>query len=762
MTLRRPRRSSVIILLIAGLFGAILLLPAIGGPIDRALDPLRFAARASTASRTVAVVEMDAASVAEIQSWPWPRRHYARLIDALRKAGAAAIVFDVDFSSRSNDADDSLMADALARSGGIVALPTFAQKAGGNDTRSLDALPIPAFRPYVSLASVSMAPDIDGIVRSMPMATITAGIPRPTLSSYIAATSGKADDSFPIDLSIDPASIPRLSFASVMHGQFDHAAVRGNTVLIGTTAIEMGDRYAVPRWGVLPGVVIQALAAETLIAGVPTEGPAAIPMLAALLLGIIMLWRRRTLGLVLTTTCALVALIGGVLTAQYAMRLDFPIASGLGTIFLVVAGCVVRDIVRRFRTQSRIDDQTALPNRTAFLKRLFHNPVDVAVVQIANLDAITAVLGPDELKHVLIRTAERLNFASADDAVYRTRGHHLAYVVSADQQLDDAMVGLRAVLLQPVEVGGRKIDVLAFVGVARGRNPEQLLADAALAAEQAQAANTFWKRSATDHAGLERTLSLMSDLDDAMAAGHIEVFYQPKLSLKTNTVSSVEALVRWRDPKRGFVGPDQFIPLAEQTGRIHELTLHIVSIVLRDAANWRDMGHMLAVGINISATLLTSKLFNDAVESMIARSGIATDMLIFEVTESAAMADQDLAVAALRRYRELGIAVSMDDYGTGQSTLSYLQLLPLNEIKIDRSFVRFAHANANDAILVRSTIDLAHSLGLKVVAEGIEEDACLDFLRSSGCDMAQGYHISKPIPLKDMLVFIADQDRAAA
>lgn len=762
MTVRAPRRSSIAILILAGLCGVLLLLPGLGGPIDRAIDPLRLALRSGTASQSVAIVEMDAASVAVIRSWPWPRRHYATVIDALRQAGAATIVFDVDFSSPSDPADDRAMADALRRAEGQVALPTFAQKAGVADSRSLDALPIPAFRPHVALASVSMAPDADGLVRSVPLATMTAGLPRPTLSAFIAGRSGRADQTFPVDLSIDPGTIPRLSFAAVMRGRFDPAAVRGKTVLIGTTAIEMGDRYAVPRWGVLPGVVIQALAAETLIAGLPTSGSAVLPLLAALLLGVVILWRRRTVGLVLTTSATLAVLIGSILIAQYRLHVIYPMAGAVCTILLVAGGCLIRDIVRRFRIQRHTDGETALPNRAAFLDRRFAAPVDVAVVQIGNLDAIMAVVGPDDLKNALIRTAERLKIVSIDQQVYRVRGHHLAYVIGPDQQLDEAMAGLRALLMQPVEVGGRRIDIRTCVGTSQGSDPDRLLTEAALAAEQAEAASVFWTRSAARHDDLERALSLMSDLDDAMTAGHIEVFYQPKLSLTVDAVTSVEALVRWRDPERGFIGPDQFIPLAEKSGRIEKLTLHIFDRVLHDAAAWRARGHDLAVGINISATLLTSRSFNDAIERRIAASPVPPATLIFEVTESAAMDDPDAAVAALRRYRDLGVAVSMDDYGTGQCTLSYLQLLPLNELKIDRSFVQFAHTNHHDAILVRSTIDLAHSLGLKVVAEGIEDAECLHFLRASGCDMAQGYHISRPTPFAELMTFVEHRKAAAA
>jgi EAL domain-containing protein (putative c-di-GMP-specific phosphodiesterase class I) len=302
-------------------------------------------------------------------------------------------------------------------------------------------------------------------------------------------------------------------------------------------------------------------------------------------------------------------------------------------------------------------------------------------------------------------------------------------------------------LLEPVEVAGRKVDVAVTVGVAETEGDvAERLTDAALGAEAAAHDGTFWRRTTIDRGALERSVSLMGELDAAITAGEISVHYQPKLCLKTGHIASAEALVRWHHPARGYISPDIFIPLAEQADRIAPLTLHVLTTVLRDAASWRDMGHDVTAAINISAKLLSSSSFNSAVDRLLLDSPVPHAALIFEVTESATMPDPVMAVEALQRYRARGIAVSMDDYGTGQSTLTYLKRLPLNELKIDRSFVQHAHKRSEDALLVRSTIELAHQLGLKVVAEGIEDEANLVFLRAHGCDYAQGYFISKPVP----------------
>ena len=238
----------------------------------------------------------------------------------------------------------------------------------------------------------------------------------------------------------------------------------------------------------------------------------------------------------------------------------------------------------------------------------------------------------------------------------------------------------------------------------------------------------------------------MGELDEAIRDGHIEVLYQPKLALATNQICSVEALVRWNHPTRGLLRPDLFIPLAERNDRIGALTLHVLAQSIADVQAWRKLGHDLTAAINLSAKLVTNAAFSRDLHAVIRQSGVAPETLIFEVTESAAMADPQGAARALTAYRQLGIGISMDDYGTGQSTLTYIKQLPLTELKIDRSFVQHAHQDRGDAVLVRSTIDLAHELGLKVVAEGVEDEACLAFLRSVNCDIAQGYLISRPQP----------------
>jgi CHASE2 domain-containing sensor protein len=350
---------------------------------------------------------MDAQSAATIKRWPWSRAHYAAVVDALRRAGAAAIVFDVDFSSASDAKGDTAFAAALARADGMVALPTFGQSADATDQRTIDALPLAMFRSQAALASVSIQPDPDGQVRSMPFGTMTDGVPRPSLSSYIAQRSGVVDVGFPIDMSIDPATIPRLSFIDVRDGNADLARVRGRSVLIGATAVEMGDRYATPSWGVIPGVVVQAMAAETLLRGIPRYGSGAMPFLLALLtlLGIV---RTRGTGLFVAVLGAGIVVTGVVLFAQHVVLVTYPLAAALSMIAVAGLACAGRDVAGRFRAQRMIDETTGLPNGLSLVAEHRGDAMcTLVVLQLVNYDSLVAILGSRASADIASRSSHR-------------------------------------------------------------------------------------------------------------------------------------------------------------------------------------------------------------------------------------------------------------------------------------------------------------------------------------------------------------------
>lgn len=751
--LHRSAKLLVACLLFAGM-AALCLFGVTAGAENQARS-IGLSLAGKSASGQLHIVEMDAASVAAIERWPWERGHHAALVDQLTQAGVRSITFDVDFSSASDPAQDALLAQALERANGIVALPTFSQGASHGAEQQIDALPSEALRQNVALASVSVRPDADGLVRQMLLGTITDGVPRPTLSAHIAGRSGLAGESFPINFSIDPDTIPRHSFVAIERGHFIPEDLRGKDIIIGATAIEMGDRYVVPQHGVLPGVVVQALAAETLYSGVPAMGGWFIPLLLGSIAAFWVMGAATIGQSVLRGSVAIASALVGTWIMWNSAQIALQIIPAFGAIIGATAWQVIGLIRQSNQTKRLVDAESGLPNRRA-LKMAQNRSGDghTIAAMIGGFDALKSVLGDEQLGQLISRLAERVSVASGEDIIYRIDDRVLAWNSQLEHyELEDCLSGLNAVMRSPIEVGGRRVDVSLGLGIAD-------IGMAAAASHVALLAMTNtepWRyHQASEREALEEQISLMGELDAAIEAKQLRVLYQPKLDLSSSTVTSVEALVRWEHPERGLLRPDSFIPLAEESDRIASLTTYVLRQTIDDLCRWHDNGITLVAAVNISARLVSSEKFISSVVEMLEQTDLPPQQLTFEVTESASMDNPDAAVAALTRLRDLGISISMDDYGTGQSTLSYLKTLPLSELKIDRSFVQYANREKNDALLVRSTVNLAHQLGLTVVAEGVEDVECLDFLREIGCDYAQGYYVAKPLEASVLQQFVSE------
>jgi EAL domain-containing protein (putative c-di-GMP-specific phosphodiesterase class I)/CHASE2 domain-containing sensor protein len=711
------------------------------------------------ASGQIHIIEVDAESIANIQQWPWPRDHYARLVEQLDDAGVRSITFDIDFSSPSSPDEDAEFAKAIAEARASVVLPTFAQNASENSDRQLDALPIPVLREHASLASVSVIPDADARVRRMLYGTMTEGTARPTLSAQIAGQAGSINTSFAIDFSIDGQSIPRHSFIDVERGLFDRRSVEGKDVLIGATAIELGDRYGVPIHGVIPGVTIQALAAETLLSGGLRElGWVPLIVLAALLS--IAIASAGSYTLIAMRAGASLLVLFMIETAAYHGA-----ATILGVIPAVIAvACAgllqaVRLARRQLRERALVDAVSGLPNSIAFAQREHDEDQLIAAAYIADFDNVRAAIAKDDMGKFIERLVERMQSVHPLGEVFRYDTRVIAWTHQGEHQdLVDALGRIDAAMHKPIEIGAKRIDVRITFGIASGSD----LASAARAASHAAQEEKVWHaHESTEAAMIEQRVSLMGELDEAIEAGQLKVVYQPKLRLDTDCIESVEALVRWEHPERGHLSPDTFIPLAEESNRIEALTLFVLERTIADLAEWCREEIVISAAVNVSAKLVSSEHFASAVERILSNTGVPRERVILEVTESAAMRDPEAAARNLERFRKLGVHISMDDYGTGQSTLSYLQKLPLTELKIDRAFVEKVHEVRSDALLVRSSIQLAHSLGLRVVCEGVEDEACLQFLRDNDCDYAQGYLISKPIEKSELIKLLKDESRLA-
>jgi diguanylate cyclase len=741
-------------LLLAGGIGLALLATDAGDGVDEALTDARAAFAERAASGEVHIVEIDARSIAAFRQWPWPRHIHAQAVDRLRESKAALIAFDVDFSSPSEPRQDEALAEALRRAGGSVILPTFRRLNGA------DAVPIPRLASQSFLAAANVIPEPDGELRSMPYAIEVGGVPRPSLASMVAERPGGAGELFRIDRSIDPATIPRHSMADIVAGRVPARMLAGKRILIGATAVELGDRYALPRHGLLPGVVAQALAAETLLQGTPPRPAGGAWALAiALLLAAVALRPMRPAAFAAAFAAAVAAILLLPLAAGRMLNVEAAIAPALFALLAAaLAGGAGRAASRR-RERSLVDPETGLPNLAALERDCRGAPdLTIAVARVDGFADLLSALGADRAATLVRQVADRLAFGASAGRIYRIDDGGLAWIEPESAELDERFDGIGAVMRAPF-AAGRSVEVRTHFGAARGAGGavRQLCADAGLAARHAAERGSRWQLfTPEDSARANWRVSLLAELDSALANCELWNAYQPKLDLRTGRILAVEALVRWDHPERGTLAPDTFIPLIEQHGRAADLTLHVMARALAEAAGWSEAGCPLGVAVNISATLLHDPAFAERLERLLRASGFPAEQVTLEVTESAAMADPDAAVVALQRWRGLGVGVSIDDYGTGQSSLSYLQRMPATELKIDRVFIAAMAGDPRNRILVRSTIAMAHELGLEVVAEGVEDETGLELLRGMGCDVVQGYYISRPLRAEAVAAFVRD------
>jgi EAL domain-containing protein (putative c-di-GMP-specific phosphodiesterase class I) len=318
-------------------------------------------------------------------------------------------------------------------------------------------------------------------------------------------------------------------------------------------------------------------------------------------------------------------------------------------------------------------------------------------------------------------------------------------------------------LVTPLQIGERKVDANVSLGIAmypdHGADADTLMrnSDAAMyAAKRAQAGYRVF--SAEMDQGSDQRLMLLADLRRAVAGEELVLFYQPKVDLTSNRIDGVEALVRWQHPTHGLLTPDKFISLAEQTGLIKPLTERVLTLALQQCARWRQSGLTLTMAVNVSTINIQDSEFPARVAELIQAAGVPASSLELEITETAVMLDPARAIDCITRLNALGLLIAIDDFGTGYSSMSYLKKLMIAKIKIDRSFVKDMTTHHHDGVIVRSTIELGHNLGLTVVAEGVENQASWDELKTLGCDAAQGYFFSRPVSADQFVEWLQNSE----
>jgi len=429
----------------------------------------------------------------------------------------------------------------------------------------------------------------------------------------------------------------------------------------------------------------------------------------------------------------------------------------------------IADREEHIRHQATHDADTGLANRTRLEEvggMLLADPgrrAALLLVGIERLREINNTLGHEVGARLVADAGARLAGLLGPGAlVARVADTDLA-VLLPDMDpaaVPDAAARIAATFEAPYAEGDLSVDLAVAVGAAlapdHGLTVTALLqhADVALFAARRADPPIRLYDAAADPRRPER-LSLMGELKEAIEQDTLALHYQPKLDLATGRLSGAEALVRWIHPKRGFIPPDSFIPLAEETGTIRRLSRWGLGTAARQLRAWTDQGLALRLAVNLSVRDLADATLPDHIAGLLAEHGLTPDRLVLEITESAIMGEPDAAISVLKRLADRGLDLAIDDFGVGQSSFAYLRRLPVRELKIDKSFVLTLASQPQDQAIVRSIVEVGHSLGYSTTAEGVEDAAALELLRAMGCDSAQGYHIARPMAAAPLAEFLA-------
>jgi len=463
------------------------------------------------------------------------------------------------------------------------------------------------------------------------------------------------------------------------------------------------------------------------------------------------------------------------------------------TIILILSACIVAvgfaisHIVNRrvtaqgqqLATQALYDTLTGLPNRLQLLQRLEQQVAHaqqskaafaVMLMDLNHFKEVNDSLGHEFgdllLKEVGARLVETMR---PDDIIARLGGDEFVILLHGLTQENAAQAAEKVLICldRPFLIEQQIIDVGASLGMSffpeHGQTPSALLREADIAMYVAKRGGSSFAIYSPEQDKISRDdFSLKGELREAIFGNQLSLHFQPKIDHRQHRVIGFEALARWTHPQRGFVPPDKFIPLSERAGLIGALTRWVLKEAIEHLAAFHAQGHRLSMAVNLSASNLHDPELVDTVIALLQEAGIQPQYLVLEITESAVMSSPSDGIRSLHRFSDAGISIAIDDFGTGYSSLAYLKQLPVDELKIDKSFVMNMCNDDNDAVIVRSTIDLAHNLGLKVTAEGVENRETWEILTTLGCDTSQGYFMSKPQAVERMNLWLRESPWAVS
>lgn len=742
----------------AALLTAICGLISLPEPLEDIFRGGRNYLRQRPADQSVVVVAIDDQTINRFGDINYSRANDAALADRLVAMGARKVYFDRAFADKGNPHGDRLFADALERHRGKVFLGAYKYEdpiTGKSD----EVVPIPQLRPHTELRSLDAVAKPFLLSAEIIYASEYDGVKVPSISQDIAGTDEPVGKSYRPDFAIQFSTIPSVSLIDVLDGKVADSVIRGKHVIVGYSTVQGRDMFHVIGQGWYPGAYVHVAGAQTLKEGKPVNIGWFPAWLAAAAISALFLRigrRTKTLGL-------LAAAIGFGLATPIILDSFFVTADFISA-YLMFGIVAYRSSSIRSIDRARLENAgTLMPNLSALRTEPGAGSRPIVAMRIRNYAAVCASFAESVEDELITAIARRLTLPGEDTTFYQAEDvlYWLGPALEREE-LEGHLEGLARLIDGQFVIKDRKLDIHVAFGVdnEQSRSVASRIGRALLAADTGAGKHQLVTFSTIDD-DEERAweLSLMSELDAAIDAGDIWLAYQPQFEISSGAMFGVEALVRWQHPVRGTISPEAFIGPAEEHNRMMRLTLEILDQATLACRQFVEARSDFRLSVNLSAALLEKRGLAEEISDILWRNGFAPENLTLEVTESAPFSENVTVSGNLSDFAALGIELSIDDYGTGNATLEYLRSVPCQEIKIDRRFVTGITGNTSDRLLVISTVELAHGLGRRVIAEGIEDAETLGQLRKVGCDIAQGYFLSKPLRLADLKDLIAKGPR---
>ena len=720
-------------------------------PLEDAFIAARNKLRSEPASGSIVLVKIDDPTLESLHANDVSRGDDAKVIDVLMRNGAERVYFarSYPFSPKAQGSDALLT--ALERYSGKVSLGIM-PKNGEGPWRPISNLPAAEFRKDAKLVSLAAAAHPFNLGYSLPYLSNSIVGPVPSLSAALAGVPGTVTDLYRPSYTIDYRTVPTISYIDVLEGRVDPELIAHRTLVVGRTSMSMNLYHPIPLGPYVPNVYFHILGAETLMQRRPVDVGWLPAVLAVTVLIVTGVGRRRSSKPWRLAGYALVIVV-------------LPVALDRFSIHIAVMPAALMAIYATFRagTLDKISDvsetnaASGLPSLQPLRTRDEIHPGALIALKVRNYAGILRSFSAAVEADLASEIQRRIRISEPDVTVYHEGDMFVWLSALADiVEIRENLEGLQRIAQNGIVIEGTEVDVGFNCGVDSdvSRPVAIRLANAMQSAEEAVRTDEPLCHYDKVPSEEQWEISLLASLDRAIDNGEVWVAFQPKLDLATNRIVGAEALARWSHPERGPISPEKFIGLAEEYHRIERITEFVLDKAIGGAAELVREGHDFTISVNISAQLLRNPRLPRMIVDALVTHDFAPDRLILEITETDRFDKSKRTAEMMQVLVGTGVGISIDDFGTGNATIDYLRYLPASEVKIDKLFIAEIESNPDDQLLAQSIIEMAHSLGRRVVAEGVESAESLSLLRQLRCDEAQGYFVSRPIPFRDLGAFL--------